>query len=122
VIFLTGCGIFRWVDRGVTAASQGTGLGLFGFFSAVAVAFYVGWRIRRHLHDWAEKKYPDKKTQRWAGAGAGAARAFFIAAYVVLFFSLQPIGFLKKPFTEGSFFGHAMNKLLLPVYELTREN
>ncbi len=123
MLLLTGWGVFRWILSGVEGAPQivGMSLGLLGFGGSVAAAVWLTLRIRRRIRDFANKKFPDPADQRCWGAAAGAARAFLISAYIILFISTLPIGFLKKPFTHGSFLGYAINVVLLPVYQLSRE-
>jgi uncharacterized membrane protein required for colicin V production len=122
VAMLTGSGIYRWTTRGLEQVSHATGLS-FGIFSFVAI-FVVAWlmvrRLKGRIRDYAEKQFAESRHLRNTAMIAGGLRAFFLSSFVMLFIMILPIGFLRKPFQEGSLVGRVLNHVIMPVHKFTR--
>jgi uncharacterized membrane protein required for colicin V production len=107
VALFTGSGIYRWTSRGLESAGHAAGVtfGLFGFAAVLVAAYLMVRKLRRRIGRLAEMKVSGDQSRRRWGAVAGGLRAFLFCSCLILFFSLLPLGILKKPFTEGSFIG-----------------
>lgn len=123
VAFVTGCGFYRWTDRLLAGVSHMTGqtAGPLGFVGVLVVSYVLVQRLKGRICKWAEEKVPDEKMQKRAGAIAGAARTVIIASAIILFVSHLPIGPLRAPFKDGSLLGRTLNRVILPVYEASRQ-
>lgn len=117
--FTTGFGLYRLSERLMAGLAQMAGQksGPVSFIVVAIGSFFLLRQFRGRIRDWAAKHYPDENLQKRAGAAAGAVRTVMVSAFVFVFISFMPIGFLREPFTEGSLFGRTVVKLVRPVYE-----
>jgi uncharacterized membrane protein required for colicin V production len=119
--FTTGFGLYRSSERLLSGLAHmaGQASGPVSFLSMAIGGYFVMRHLRGRIHDWAAKRYSDENLQRKAGAAAGLIRTAALSAFVFVFISFLPMGFLKRPFTEGSLFGRVVVKLVRPMYELS---
>ena len=122
IFLLTGCGLYHWTERGLAQVSHWMGMtfGGVGLIAAWVGSFYLMKRLRRRMSEATQKKWPDETTQKRGGAAAGCLRWCVIATFFIFLGSRLP-GFLHKPFTDGSFVGHVLTKVVFPVVERTRQ-
>jgi uncharacterized membrane protein required for colicin V production len=117
--FTTGFGLYRLSERVMAGLAQMAGQtsGAVSFVAVAIGAFFLMRQFRGRIRDWMAKRYPDENLQRRAGAVTGFIRTATVSAFVFAFISFLPVGFIKRPFTEGSLFGRTVVRLVRPVYE-----
>jgi uncharacterized membrane protein required for colicin V production len=120
VFALTGTGLYRWGGRVVAEANMLTrqASGVLGFFGLVAAALVLVQQLKTRLQQWAEKRFIAEH-QQLGGAMAGGVRSLVVAAVLLLILAHWPLKGLTRPLAESSFFGRALIKLVLPVYDKT---
>ena len=123
IALVTGAGLLGWSERLASEASHLAGQVTGGVsFGGVLVGTFLLWRYaQRRIREWAEHKFSERGIRTTGGLVAGAYRSFMLAALVILFISVLPLGPLKKPFTTGSLLGRNLNHYLLPVYKSSHQ-
>jgi hypothetical protein len=118
--FTLGFGLYRISERllGELAHLAGQASGPVTFVGTAVGGFFVMRQFRGRIRDWADQRWTDPNLQRKAGAVAGLIRTATISAFVFVFISFLP-GFVKRPFTEDSFFGRVVVKIVRPLYEFS---
>jgi uncharacterized membrane protein required for colicin V production len=122
--FVSGFGVYRWAGKLLSEASHLAGQTTSGltFLGIVIGAIMLVRHFRTRIRTWAEAKYPDEGFQKRAGTVAGLIRTLMLSSTVILFISIAPLGFLRKPFTEGSLVGRTLNRWVRPVYETSHHH
>ena len=120
VFFLTGCGLFSWIHRGLARASEAIGhyLGVFTFFGLLVAAFVLWRRSHEYVVQLAGRWVPQSR-QRLAGGIAGGVRAFVLDATLLLILAHWPLHAMTRWIVEGSFVGRLLIHFVLPVYSHT---
>lgn len=120
VWLVTGCGLYRWTERGVAtlAGMTGRSFGLIGFIAAWVAAVAIMRRLGRRIHDTSKKQFPDEPKQRLGGAIAGGCKVFLLVGVLILIAGHLP-GILGKPFHEGSFIGSTLHWVITPIQKIT---
>ena len=120
IFFVTGCGLFNWMYRGLSKASALTGqsLGVFTFVGLI-VASYILWRTLTARLGKAAGKYVTEHRHRLAGGSAGGVRALVLASTLLLILVHWPLHAFTRGLAEGSLFGRVLVRWVLPVYGKT---
>ena len=118
--FVTGCGLFKWMYRGLSQASTWTGqsLGIFTFVGLLYAAFVLWRKCKAQLTRFAAKHVTEER-QRLAGAIAGGVRAFFVASTLLLILAHWPLHGMTRWIAESSLLGRLLIRFILPVYGQT---
>lgn len=116
---LTGWGISHWIRSGLGEIQHLTGqtIGGVGFIGLYVASFYLAKFIRGHTSRWVLKHVPNPEHQKKCGVGAGGFRALVLGCTLIVFLGLMPLGFLKTPFSQGSFIGRNLIRFVVPVYD-----
>ncbi len=122
VSLLTGTGIYRWTTRGMEQLSEATGLtfGIVGLIFVFVGGYFLVRRIRWRIRTYLETRFTDAKIQKTGGMIAGAVRTLLLSSFLIIFVMLLPVGPLRAPLKEGSFFGRVLNRIVLPVVKITQ--
>ena len=120
VWLVTGCGMYHWTERGLTALGNMSGhsLGLIGFVAAWIGAVFAIRGLKGRIHNTTQKQFPDAKIQRVGGMIAGGCKVFVFVSVLILIVGHLP-GFLGAPFREGSLVGSTLRYIVTPIREKT---
>jgi uncharacterized membrane protein required for colicin V production len=116
---LTGYGLYRWTGWVLKDATRLMGLNTHapGVLTIMFAAWWLVWRFRVRLHDWVARKFLDETQQKRGGAAVRGARALVLGSAIIVFIGLLPLGFLNRPFSQGSLVGRNLIHYVVPVYE-----
>jgi uncharacterized membrane protein required for colicin V production len=120
VFFVTGCGLFKWMYRGLSEVSTAThqSLGIFTFVGLLVAAFILWRKTQAHLTKLAGK-YVTEKRQRLAGGIAGGVRALVVCSTLLLILAHWPLHGTTRWIAESSLLGRLLIRFILPVYAAT---
>lgn len=120
IFFVTGCGLFKWMYRGLSQASAVThqSLGIFTFVGLLVAAVILWRKTQAHLTKLAGR-YVTEQRQRLAGGIAGGVRAFVVCSTLLLILAHWPLHAMTRWIVEGSFVGRGLIAFVLPIYGKT---
>ena len=116
---LTGYGLYRWMGWALKDVTHWLGLDTHapGVFVLMGVAWWLVWQLRARLRTWVTQRFADETLQKRGGAAVRGFRALVLGSTVIVFIGLLPVGFLGRPFSQGSFVGRTLIRYVVPVYE-----
>lgn len=116
---LTGYGLYRWMGWALEDATRLLGLNTHapGVLALMGAAWWLVWQLRARLRNWVALRFLDETRQKRGGAVVCGVRALVLGSTIIVFVGLLPVGFLAKPFSQGSFVGRNLIRYVVPLYE-----